>query len=86
MLTKFYWFESQATSIRVKLAVQSVCCSAVQCQPFTNAPLCSGSAVEISRSRTYMSVMQATRQGICRMTMVFARWVVSVGSGEMVAD
>jgi len=86
VLTTFYWFGSQATSTIVKLAVQLLCCSAVQCQPFINAPLCSGSAVVVSRSQTYMSVMHATRQGLCRMTMVFAWWVVSVGSGEMVAD
>lgn len=86
VLTTFYWFGSQATSTRVKLAVQSLCCSAVQCQPFINAPMCSGSAVEVSRSQTCMSVMHVARQGLCRMTMVFIRWVASVGSGETVTD
>ena len=86
VLTTFYWFGSQATSTRVVLVVQSLCCSAMQCQPFTNAPLCSGSAVEVSRSQTCMSVMHAARRGLCLMTMVFERWVISVGSREMVAD
>jgi len=86
VLTTFYWFGSQATSTRVKLVVQSLCCCAGQCQPFIYAPLCLGSAVEVSRSQTLMSVMHAIRQGLCRMTMVFARWVVSVGSGETDAD